>query len=182
MLIGGVAALALTLITPGERLFGASPTSPANAVDFDRQVRPILSDNCFTCHGPDDSQRQAKLRLDTKDGMFADRGGYQVIVPGDPANSRLFQRISHKEEIARMPPPGSERKLTPQQIETIGKWIEQGAAWETHWAYIPPKRPELPAVNRSTASRGRATRSTISCWRGSRRKGFTLRRKPTSAR
>jgi mono/diheme cytochrome c family protein len=147
MLIGGVAALALTLITPGERVFGASPTSPANAVDFDRQVRPILSDNCFTCHGPDDSQRQAKLRLDTKDGMFADRGGYQVIVPGDSANSRLFQRISHKEEIARMPPPGSERKLTPQQIETIRQWIEQGAAWESHWAYIPPKRPELPAVS-----------------------------------
>ncbi|MEX2303441.1 MAG: DUF1549 domain-containing protein [Bryobacterales bacterium] len=116
------------------------------SVDFDGEVRPILSDSCFTCHGPDDNQRQGNLRLDTRDGFFADRGGYQVVVPGDAANSRLYQRIGHEQEIARMPPPGSERTLTPQQVETMRKWIDQGAAWENHWAYQPPQHPELPTV------------------------------------
>jgi mono/diheme cytochrome c family protein len=119
----------------------------STAVDFNRDVRPILSDNCFACHGPDEGQRQANLRLDTKEGIFADRGGYQVLIPGDDANSRIYQRINHEQEVARMPPPGSERTLTPQQIETIRKWIEQGAAWENHWAYVPPTSPPLPAVN-----------------------------------
>jgi mono/diheme cytochrome c family protein len=129
-------------------LHAAEPTRGATAaVDFNRDVRPILSDNCFACHGPDEGQRQANLRLDTKEGIFADRGGYQVLTPGDAANSRIYQRISHEQEIARMPPPGSERTLTPQQIETIRKWIEQGAAWENHWAYVPPRSPPLPAVN-----------------------------------
>jgi hypothetical protein len=134
----------LGLAIPTLLLQAADPAR--SGVDFDREVRPILSDNCFACHGPDDNQRQANLRLDTKEGTFADRGGYQVLIPGDAANSRLYQRISHEQEIARMPPPGSERKLTPQQIETIRRWIDQGAAWEKHWSYVPPQRPELPAV------------------------------------
>jgi hypothetical protein len=125
----------------------AAPESPSAVPDFDREVRPILSDNCFTCHGPDDGQRQANLRLDTREGFFADRGGYQVVVPGDAAGSRLYQRINHEQEIARMPPPGSARTLTPGQIETVRKWIDNGAAWENHWAYEPPQRPDLPAVS-----------------------------------
>jgi len=128
-------------------LHAAEPASSgAAAVDFNREVGPILSDNCFACHGPDEGQRQANLRLDTKEGIFADRGGYQVLIPGDAANSRLYQRISHEQEIARMPPPGSERTLTPQQVETVRNWIEQGAGWESHWAYVPPVHPEPPAV------------------------------------
>ncbi len=111
-------------------------------VDFNRDVRPLISDKCFACHGPDEAQRQAGLRLDTKEGVFADRGGYQVIVPGDAAASRLYQRVSHKQEISRMPPAAFERNLTQDEIDTIGAWIDQGAQWETHWAYIPPERPE----------------------------------------
>ena len=99
------------------------------AVDFNRDIRPILSDKCFACHGPDEAQRQAGLRLDTKAGAFADRGGYQVINPGDAAASRFYQRISHEQEVARMPPPAFERTLTQDEIDTIRLWIDQGAQW-----------------------------------------------------
>ena len=118
----------------------------AAPVDFDRDIRPIISDNCFACHGPDEKPRMAKLRLDTKDGMFADRGGYQVIVPGKAADSRLYQRISATDKAKRMPPPYADRTLNEKQIELIRRWIDDGAKWELHWAYQPPKRPELPAV------------------------------------
>jgi hypothetical protein len=136
-------------------LNSTEPTSIAQtrpgqkAVDFNRDIRPILSDTCFTCHGPDEQTQQAGLRLDTREGAFADRGGYQVIVPGKAAESRLFQRVSAKEEHLRMPPPTADRKLTQQQIELLRRWIDEGARWETHWAYAPPKRPSLPAVQNS---------------------------------
>lgn len=131
--------------------FAASPSTPRT--DFNRDIRPILSDHCFACHGPDDGQRQVNLRLDTKEGAFADRGGYKLIVPGDRAKSRLYQRINHEQEVARMPPPGFERKLGPQQVELIGKWIDEGAEWQTHWAYVPPKHPNLPAVQQKPWTR-----------------------------
>ncbi|MCI0422238.1 MAG: DUF1549 domain-containing protein, partial [Acidobacteria bacterium] len=124
----------------------AQTTQPAKPVDFNRDIRPILSDTCFTCHGPDEQAQQAGLRLDTKEGAFADRGGYQVIVPGKASQSRLFQRISAKEEALRMPPPTAERKLTESQIELLRRWIDEGAKWDTHWAYTAPKRPSLPSV------------------------------------
>jgi len=124
----------------------AALAAAPGAVDFDRDIRPILADNCFACHGPDEKPRMANLRLDVKDGMFADRGGRPVIVTGDAAASRLYQRISEKDKAKRMPPAYSERSLSEQQIELVRKWIDQGAKWEMHWAYIPPKRPEVPAV------------------------------------
>src|SRR3954454_14845826 len=109
-------------------------------VDFNRDVRPILSDNCFTCHGPDDKHRMANLRLDTEDGLFADRGAYRIVAAGDPAKSRLFARISAP-AASRMPPRQTGATLTEAQIAMIGKWIEQGAKWERHWAFAPPQRP-----------------------------------------
>jgi hypothetical protein len=115
-------------------------------VDFDREVRPILSDLCFSCHGPDESRRMAGLRLDTKDGAFAVRGKNAVIVAGDAANSRLFQRMSHEQVARRMPPPQASRQATAKQVETIRQWINEGAEWRVHWAYQTPVRPELPAV------------------------------------
>ena len=138
--------------------FYANPVRPAAAqqkpvnprgVDFNREIRPILSDTCFACHGPDEKQRQVDLRLDTKEGIFADRGGYQVIIPGKASESRLFQRISAENKIVRMPPPKASRTLTPAQIELVRRWIDEGAKWETHWSYLPPQRPELPKVRRS---------------------------------
>jgi hypothetical protein len=116
------------------------------AVDFDREIRPILSDKCFACHGPDAQARQANLRLDTKEGALADRGGYHVIVPGNSAGSKLYQKISAHEASIRMPPPSSGRTLTAQQIELIRRWIDEGAPWEMHWAYVAPQRPSLPKV------------------------------------
>jgi hypothetical protein len=113
------------------------------AVSFDRDIRPILSDNCFQCHGPDEQQRMAKLRLDTKEGAFVKPG---VIIPGDAANSRLFKRISSANPAAVMPPPQTGHKLTEQQIALFKRWIEEGAQWNEHWAFVPPKRPDLPPV------------------------------------
>ena len=124
----------------------AAQTSQTKPVDFNRDIRPILSDTCFTCHGPDEQTQQAGLRLDTKEGAFADRGGYQVIIPGKASESRLFQRVNAKEESLRMPPPTADRKLTQHQVDLLRRWIDEGARWETHWAYSPPKRPVPPAV------------------------------------
>src|SRR3569833_3115911 len=133
------------LLPPFLCLFAASSlvaaTSPT--VDFDRQIRPILSDNCFACHGPDEQHRMAGLHFDTKEGAFGKPG---VIVPGDSASSKLFQKISNPNKAMRMPPPYSNRTLTDAQIQTIKTWIDSGAKWETHWAFVPPKRPELPPV------------------------------------
>ncbi len=128
-------------------LLSAEPTiDTSRTVDFQQDVRPILADNCFACHGPDSNTRQADLRLDTREGAFADRGGYQIIVPGEAEASRLFERMSHPQEIARMPPPTAERHPTPEQVATVRLWIDQGAEWSSHWAYEPPSRPAIPEV------------------------------------
>ena len=113
--------------------------SLAAAVDFNREIRPILSDNCFACHGPDEKQRMAALRLDTREGAFA-----KVIVPGNAAQSALYQRLSHADPAKRMP---LGRTLTDKQIAAVRTWIDEGAKWDTHWAFIPPKRPEPPKVS-----------------------------------
>jgi hypothetical protein len=126
--------------------FAAPAESSAKPVDFDREIRPILSDNCFACHGPDEKKRMANLRLDTKEGMFADRGGYQILAPGKSAGSKLYQRVSASDKAKRMPPPFFDRTLDQKQIELVRRWIDEGAKWEMHWSYIPPKRPDLPAV------------------------------------
>ncbi len=132
-----LASLSVCVATP--------PVDPAPkaSVDFDRSVRPILSDNCFTCHGPDATKRMVGLHFDTKEGAFGKPG---VIVPGNSAESKMYQRISNPNEAMRMPPVSSGHKLTPAQIETIKAWIDSGAKWETHWSFVPPVRPEVPAV------------------------------------
>ncbi|MBZ5607636.1 MAG: DUF1553 domain-containing protein [Acidobacteriia bacterium] len=114
-------------------------------VDFDRQIRPIFSDNCYACHGPDDNNRKAGLRFDTREGAFRDGGNDKIIVPGDAASSRLYRRISDQ-SASRMPPPSSGHSLTADQIDSIRRWIDQGASWESHWAFVPPKRPVIPTV------------------------------------
>jgi hypothetical protein len=112
-------------------------------IDFNRDIRPILSDTCFTCHGPDPTQRMAGLRFDTKEGAFAKAG---VIVPGDSLNSRLIKRIAATEPEMRMPPTASGRTLSAKQVELLRRWIDEGAKWDTHWAYLAPKRLEPPKV------------------------------------
>jgi mono/diheme cytochrome c family protein len=109
-------------------------------VDFGRHVRPILSDNCFACHGPDEKNRMANLRLDDRESAM------RVIAAGKRNASKLFERISHSNTTLRMPPAAFERKPTRDQIELIGKWIDEGAAWTTHWSYTAPRRPDAPSV------------------------------------
>jgi hypothetical protein len=122
-------------------------------VDFDRDIRPILSDTCFACHGPDEHQRQAKLRLDTFEGAFEDRKTYRIVAPGDSAHSRLYQRISADKPAMRMPPPYAQRHLTPQQIDLIKRWIDDGAKYEIHWAWVAPQRPDPPQVKNAKWAR-----------------------------
>ena len=122
------------------------PQAAVKPVDFNRDIRPILSDTCFKCHGPDEKQRMANLRLDDTEGLFVDRGGYRIIVPGNAAQSKLYQKISSTDDSFRMPPTYSGRTLTAKQIELIKEWIDQGAKWEMLWSFVPPKRPPVPEV------------------------------------
>src|SRR5881394_2032398 len=116
-------------------------------VDFDRDIHPILSDKCFACHGPDEKERKAKLRLDRKEEAFKSlkSGGY-AIVPGQPEKSELLARLTTKDEDDLMPPPKSGKKLTPAQIDLLRRWVAEGAPWQGHWAFVKPERPPLPAV------------------------------------
>ena len=127
---------------------GISQTkSGEHKVDFDREIRPIFSENCFSCHGPDEKQRKAKLRLDSKEGLFEMRGKAPVVITGDAAKSRLFARVSDAGAL-RMPPEYSGKKpLDPKQIAAIRQWIDEGANYKEHWSFAAPKRPELPPVS-----------------------------------
>ncbi|MEO8429504.1 MAG: PSD1 and planctomycete cytochrome C domain-containing protein, partial [Verrucomicrobiota bacterium] len=124
-----------------------STQHPAAEVDFNRDIRSILSENCYACHGPDGSKRKAKLRLDKQEDAFKPaKSGEFAIVPGDLSKSELIRRITTQDEDDRMPPAKSGKHLTPGQIELLRRWIEQGAKWKNHWAYIKPERPSLPEV------------------------------------
>jgi mono/diheme cytochrome c family protein len=141
LLIGGaVIVVALTQAAPG----GAQQ---ARAVEFNRDIRPILSDKCFACHGPDATAKKIKLRLDSEAAATADLGrGRRAIVPGQPERSELVKRITHADEAMRMPPTYSGRTLTQPEIELLTEWIRQGAEWQSHWAFVAPVRPPLPPV------------------------------------
>src|ERR1700722_8526511 len=99
------------------------------AIDFNRDVRPILSNNCFQCHGPDEKVRKGKLRLDTKDGALA-----AVVVPGKPEQSSLIQRVQVEDD-EKMPPAKTGKKLSPREIEILTKWVKEGAKYTVHWSY-----------------------------------------------
>lgn len=119
-------------------------------VDFNFHVRPILSDRCFKCHGPDANKREAELRLDTEEGAFAalkDDPSQHVIVPKDPLQSALYQRLISKDTSIVMPPPSSNLSLTPTEIAIIKKWIEQGAVYKKHWSFIPPQKTKIPQID-----------------------------------
>jgi hypothetical protein len=113
-------------------------TPLTQVVEFNRDIRPILSNTCFTCHGPDSNNRKADLRLDQE--LSARR----VLVPGKTGKSELYRRITAKKLKERMPPAKHNKQLTPREIELIGRWIDQGAKWQGHWSLLTPKRPALP--------------------------------------
>jgi hypothetical protein len=116
-------------------------------VDFLGKVRPILSDTCYKCHGPDSKARKAKLRLDKRNAAFSEKDGVTPIVPNDLAKSEVIRRITSKDPDERMPPPDSGLELTTAQIEVLSNWVNEGADWpenDRHWSFIPPVRPEAP--------------------------------------
>ncbi len=115
-------------------------------VEFNQHIRPILSDNCFQCHGPDEEAREAELRLDTPEGIVADLGGYRAVSPGDLAGSELYKRITHEDPDERMPPEESHKTLTEKQIQWLAQWIREGAEWQQLWSFEPLLRPTLPGV------------------------------------
>jgi hypothetical protein len=115
-------------------------------IEFNRQIRPLLADRCFRCHGPDARQRKADLRLDTAEGSSANREGTPAIVRGDSAASELFQRVAADDDTERMPPAGAGKRLSPDEIELLRRWIDQGAEYQPIWSLIAPKRAGLPSV------------------------------------
>ena len=119
--------------------FDQSVSAADATIDFNRDIRPILSDNCYACHGPDESHREGGFRLDRKDSAFAKAESEAVvIVPGKPQLSELITRIVTDDEDLRMPPADSTKSLTREQIELLKKWVAQGANWQEHWAFISP--------------------------------------------
>lgn len=123
--------------------------SHAAEIDFNRDIKPILSNQCFFCHGPDEAERQGGidgLRVDTHEGATADLGGHVAIAPGDVGASTLLDRVTSTDDSDRMPPPGSGRPLTESEVELLRQWIAQGAEYAQHWSYVRPVRPTVPDV------------------------------------
>ncbi|MCA9117720.1 MAG: PSD1 domain-containing protein, partial [Planctomycetaceae bacterium] len=120
------------------------------AVNFDRQIRPLLSNRCFACHGPDENHREGGLRLDVAEAATAElASGSRAIVPGKPEDSELLRRVATTDDSLRMPPPDSGPPLTGEEQALLRKWIASGAGYTRHWSLVPPRRPELPAVQQA---------------------------------
>jgi mono/diheme cytochrome c family protein len=129
--------LACLLVSPAVASAGDAGAIP-EVVEFNRDIRPILSDNCYACHGPDKNARKGDLRLDTKEGLLSE----DSVVAGKPDDSELYQRLIADDPALRMPAPKTGKSLATRQIALIRRWIEQGAKWEGHWSYIAPRRPK----------------------------------------
>jgi hypothetical protein len=121
-------------------LFPVTVLAAERPVDFNRDMRPILSDKCFACHGPDEKQRQGKLRLDVE------KEARRVLTGEKPGESELVARITSKDDSERMPPKKTNKPLTKAEVDTLRRWVRQGAKWSAHWAYVPPVRHGVPEV------------------------------------
>jgi hypothetical protein len=146
VVLGGLVLVAATSLNSYAAAAGVDRAAGKGNVDFSRDIQPILSDNCFRCHGPDEKARKGKLRLDTKEGAFRVKDGKTVIVPGKSAESELLRRITTKDPDDLMPPPESNRQLTARQITLLRQWIDEGATWGRHWALNPIQAPKPPRV------------------------------------
>lgn len=163
-----VALMAIAINADVRRGSGETPSA---AVDFARDVRPVLADKCFRCHGPDEKARRGQLRLDIRDAAIAAREGSPAIVPGEPDRSELVRRIESNDVEARMPPPDSKLELTARERETLRRWIAGGAEYRAHWSFTPPRRVPAPSV----AARDR-TQDPLDCFvlEPLERDGFTF--------
>ena len=147
LIAGGTAPRAVLLL-----LILVSALS-AEEIRFNRDIRPILSENCFFCHGQDPKHREAKLRLDVRAEALLEHDSGFAIVPTHPEKSEIIKRLLTHNPDDQMPPPASNRKVTPAQIELIKRWISQGAPYEKHWAFIPPEKAPSPALTDRTWAR-----------------------------
>ncbi|MBY0459042.1 MAG: DUF1549 domain-containing protein, partial [Gemmataceae bacterium] len=141
-LLPTVVLLGLALAPP------AAGQDKGAAVDFARDVLPLLSNHCFQCHGPDEKARKGDLRLDLKDDALRKAGA--VIVPGKSADSEVIRRIESADPKEVMPPPKANKPLKPEQVAILKKWIDEGAAWGTHWSFTAPRRAEVPKTKFET--------------------------------
>lgn len=145
---------ALLLVSSCQEKSNTSSTlSSKDQVSYNFHVRPILSDNCFACHGPDANKREVGLRLDVEESAYAalqENPEAHAIVPGDPSKSEVVKRILSTDDNEKMPPPTSNLSLSEEEIAIIEKWVKQGAVYEKHWAFVPPVKKELPEVEDAT--------------------------------
>ena len=161
----GCVLATLALFNCGSPTGGNAPAAlgknPA-ALSFNRDIRPILSENCYTCHGPDHNARKADLRLDLREAALTNLKGHAAIVPGKSEESELIRRVSLAASEQRMPPASTGKTLTAEQIELLRRWIDEGATYEPHWSYIVPKRAEAPAVQNAAWVRNPIDRFILS--------------------
>lgn len=145
----------LLLVILGSCLsIGSESIGQQQAIDYAQDIRPILSEACFQCHGPDDNSREADLRLDTQEGLMSDLGGYAPVIPGDAEKSELLVRILTEDDDELMPPPSANKQLTATQKELLVQWVQEGGEWAQHWAFVSPGLPDVPQFAGSTAPEG----------------------------
>ena len=145
----GVLAVGVLALPTAVSVAGPVDGPADEPVDFARDVRPILSDNCYACHGNDTRQNKASLRLDIREGTFGELPtGNRAVVPGEPGRSQLIWRVTAEDPDDRMPPRESGKSLSPEEIDVLQRWVEQGAPWKNHWSFEPPVRPASPDVSR----------------------------------
>ncbi len=141
LLIGAFGAIDNDAITNAQ-----DSASASREINFSRDIRPILSNVCFTCHGPDELSREADLRLDTEDGLFQVRDGVAIVKRGDAAVSEIVKRIVSSDPDVQMPPPGAKKTLSDEQRQLLIAWVNAGATWNQHWAFVRPTKPAVPEV------------------------------------
>ena len=144
-----VSCLLALLVVARPNTNHAADVVTGTKIDFSRDIKPILSNNCYRCHGPDAAERKGGgdgLRVDTSEGIFADLGGHASVVSGHPDSSELLKRVTSNDPELVMPPPGHGKRLTPREVELLTRWIQQGAQFSRHWSYIVPSWPTLPMV------------------------------------
>lgn len=157
---GVTLSLGLTESVPAADQLPAGQKLPAR-VEFNRDIRPILSDKCFTCHGPDEKAREAELRLDLREQAIADRGGSAAIVPRKAGASEVVNRVNSRDPDVQMPPPAVKKPLTAREKQLLSAWIDQGAEYQQHWAFLPIANVEPPADSSAKHPLDRFIRSRL---------------------
>ena len=159
-------SLWLICLFVGSALGVTAPATTAATIDFNREVRPILSEHCYTCHGPDAQKRKAELRFDRKESALGKaESGESPIVPGSLEKSEMIRRITSTDRDEIMPPPKAHKALKPAQVETLKRWVQQGAEWSGHWSYRPFTGRRYSQSDRRFRSGPVACRGINSCAR-----------------